>query len=77
MIELALVDSGVDINAISYETWEILGKPTLKWSSITIDTMSGQTLTYFADWNAKKLMRVWCRRGCLSTVKKDYGFTSV
>ena len=26
-IELALVDIGADINAISYETWETLGKP--------------------------------------------------
>ena len=27
MTELALVDTGADINAISYETWEHVGKP--------------------------------------------------
>ena len=41
--KLALVDTGADVNAISYETWEIIGKPTLEKSSIIIDTMSGQT----------------------------------
>ena len=39
---LALVDIVADINAISYDTMEILGKQMLKWSSATIDTMSGQ-----------------------------------
>ena len=41
--ELALVDMGADINANSYETWEILGIPKLSKSTVTINTISGQT----------------------------------
>ena len=41
--KLALVDTAADINAISYETWEIIGKPTLDRSFIIVDTVSGQT----------------------------------
>ena len=40
--ELALVDTGADVNAISYDTWESLGKPKLKQSTVTIDTITGQ-----------------------------------
>ena len=43
MTELALVDTGADINAISYETWEHIGKPPMKQSGISVDTVSGQT----------------------------------
>ena len=41
--ELALVDTGADINAISYETWEHIGKPPINQSGISVETMSGQT----------------------------------
>ena len=41
--ELALVDTGADINAISYETWEHMGKPPMNQSGISVETMSGQT----------------------------------
>ena len=43
MNELALVDTGADINAISYETWEHIGKPPMEKLVITVDTVSGQT----------------------------------
>ena len=43
--ELALIDTGADINAISYETWEILGKPRLNTSTINPDTISGPTIS--------------------------------
>ena len=43
MRELALVDSRANINAISYETWEHIGKPPMEKSVIIIDTVSGQT----------------------------------
>ena len=43
MIELALVNLGADINSISYETWEHIGKPPMEKSSIIVDTLSGQT----------------------------------
>ena len=43
MTELALVDTGADINAISYKTWEHIGKPPMEKSVVTVDTMSGQT----------------------------------
>ena len=39
--ELALVDTGANINAISYETWELIGKLTLEQSSVAIDTILG------------------------------------
>ena len=41
MTELALVDSGADVNAISYETWEHIGKPPMEKSVITFDTVLG------------------------------------
>ena len=41
MTELALVDTGADINAISYETWEHIGKPPMEQSGISVDTTSG------------------------------------
>ena len=41
--ELDLVDTGADINAISYETWEHIGKPSMEKSGISVDTVSGQT----------------------------------
>ena len=40
--ELALVDTSADINALSYETWALIGKPN-EPSSIIIDIVSGQT----------------------------------
>ena len=43
MTELAIVDTGADINAISYETWEHIGKPPINQSGILVDTVSGQT----------------------------------
>ena len=43
IIELALVDIGANINAISYETWELIGKPTLERSSIIVDIVSRHT----------------------------------
>ena len=42
--ELALIDTGADINAISHETWENLGKPKLSKSTLQIDTISGSTI---------------------------------
>ena len=44
MIELALVDSRADVNTISYETWEHIGKQPLEKSVITFDTVSRQTI---------------------------------
>ena len=40
MTELAIVDTGADINAISYETWEHIGKPPMEQSGISVDTVS-------------------------------------
>ena len=39
MTELALVDSRANINAISYETWEHIGKPPMEKSAIIVDTV--------------------------------------
>ena len=39
MTELALVDIGAGINAISYENWEHISKPPMEKSIITVDTM--------------------------------------
>ena len=39
--KLALVDIGADINAISYEIWELINNPTLEQSSIMVDTILG------------------------------------
>ena len=43
MTELALVDTGADINAISYETCEHVDKPPMEQSGISVDTVSGKT----------------------------------
>ena len=37
----AVVDTGADLNSISYETWKILGKPELSRSSTRISTYAG------------------------------------
>ena len=42
--EMALIDTGADVNAITYETWASLGQPKLDQSTIRIDTFSGLTM---------------------------------
>ena len=42
--ELALIDTGADVNAISHEAWKSLGKPNLNPSTLKIDTFSGSTI---------------------------------
>ena len=42
--ELALIDTGADINAISHEIWVNLGRPKLNQSTIKIQTFSGSTI---------------------------------
>ena len=37
------MDTRADINAISYETWEHIGKPPINQTGISVETMSGQT----------------------------------
>lgn len=41
--EFALFDTGADVNTLSYEVWERLGKPTLCESKITLMTFSKET----------------------------------
>ena len=43
--EIALIDTGADINALNHETWESLGKPTLNPCNLTINTISGSNIT--------------------------------
>ena len=37
----AFIDSGVDCNVMTYETWEKLGKPQLKPSTLSFESFSG------------------------------------
>ena len=39
--EIALFDTRADLNALSYESWEAIGKPTLIQYATTIDTFMG------------------------------------
>ena len=41
--EFALFDTGVDVNTLSYEVWDRLGKPTLCESKTTLMTFSKET----------------------------------
>ena len=41
--ELALIDTGVDVNAISYKTWDSLGQPQFKHSTLAIDAIMRQS----------------------------------
>ena len=41
--EFALFDTGADVNTLSYEVWERLGKPTLCESKTTLMTFSKET----------------------------------
>ena len=42
-IEIALFDTGADLNALRYESWEEVGKPKLIPSTTTIDTFLGDS----------------------------------
>lgn len=41
--EIALFDTGADLNALSFESWEAVGKPKLIPSTTTIDTFLGDS----------------------------------
>ena len=41
--EIALFDTGADLNALSYESWEAVEKPKLISSTTTIDTFIGDS----------------------------------
>ncbi len=41
--EIALFDTGADLNALSYESWEAVGRPKLIPSTTTIDTFVGDS----------------------------------
>ena len=42
--DLALLDTGVDVNVLSYETWESFGKQELASSSKSIDLLKGNSM---------------------------------
>ena len=49
--EMALIDTGADVNAISHETWVGLGKPQLTPSTLKIDTFSGSSIAVDGTFN--------------------------
>ena len=39
--EYALFDTGADVNSLSYESWEVIGKPTLVPSNTILTSFVG------------------------------------
>ena len=41
--EYALFDTGADVNSLSYESWEVIGKPTLIPSKTILTSFVGES----------------------------------
>lgn len=41
--EYALLDTGADVHSLSYESWEVVGKPTLVSSNTILTSLVGES----------------------------------